>query len=364
MRHRPAAAALWLYLAAVVLATQYPLRYGTPNYFREAAAPPPAWHPTDGMVFAGIGRYSMGAASPEVGAAIRDAGAFYVYLEASSARPDQYGPSRLFAYSRTPTNHAIMVGQHGPHLIVRVRQRSVRPPRSREYETRFPDVLASSEWQALLLIGTGGTLRVYRNGALVGEHPGPDLHAVRWSRNSFLVAGNEAIGDRGWHGRLRRVELGAGPPPARILAEAGVAPTDAPGAQPGPEAVPLFDLSAADGRQPQGWHGHVADVAGGRLLPPWSLVPFRNSDQMRRPWVDWSLNVLLFLPFGWLLTQRGHGLVVTVVLAACLSAAVESGQVFLPTRTCDATDLLLNTVGAWAGALAYARRRAKADAAA
>ncbi len=65
--------------------------------------------------------------------------------------------------------------------------------------------------------------------------------------------------------------------------------------------------------------------------------------------------LLLFLPLGVLLTlalppalqRRGWGVV--VLLAAGMAAAIEAGQLFLPTRYASITDILVESCGAWIG---------------
>jgi VanZ family protein len=103
-----------------------------------------------------------------------------------------------------------------------------------------------------------------------------------------------------------------------------------------------------------------------------SLYPFdqwRNQDIapwafLSAPWpkywtgFDVSSNVLGYAPLGFLLTLsarrmgwRGHVILASTLAAALLSLALESIQSYLPARVPSLVDFLLNTLGAWLGAV-------------
>jgi glycopeptide antibiotics resistance protein len=66
--------------------------------------------------------------------------------------------------------------------------------------------------------------------------------------------------------------------------------------------------------------------------------------------------VLLFAPLGALLASlvnRRRPEALVAVCAALLALGIEAGQLFLPDRYPSVTDVLLETVGAWAGAVLY-----------
>jgi VanZ family protein len=72
-------------------------------------------------------------------------------------------------------------------------------------------------------------------------------------------------------------------------------------------------------------------------------------------------NVLGYIPLGVLLalrlglsTSRGAAVTVTLLAAALLSLSLEMIQVFVPGRDSSATDLLMNTIGTFVGALGSA----------
>ena len=93
-------------------------------------------------------------------------------------------------------------------------------------------------------------------------------------------------------------------------------------------------------------------------LPEW--IPFTYHDP-RCPWTgffrDKLINMVMSLPFGVLLgmiIQSGakpeKALLKTAVLAAFFSLLIKTLQYFLPERHPAASDLLMNTLGAFLGA--------------
>jgi Glycopeptide antibiotics resistance protein len=96
--------------------------------------------------------------------------------------------------------------------------------------------------------------------------------------------------------------------------------------------------------------------------PEW--IPFTYHDP-RCPWTgffrDKLFNIVMFLPFGVLLGMIQSGakperiLLKTAVLAAFFSLIIESLQYFLPERHPAASDLLMNSFGAFLGAWLVSR---------
>ena len=103
-----------------------------------------------------------------------------------------------------------------------------------------------------------------------------------------------------------------------------------------------------------------------QLVPIWNLVMnLRDGDRALATLAGAAGNVALFLPLGFLLpllAPRLDRLWRTVGTGFALSAAIELSQVAFPgVRRADVNDVLLNTLGAAAGFLAYrlaARARA------
>lgn len=99
----------------------------------------------------------------------------------------------------------------------------------------------------------------------------------------------------------------------------------------------------------QGWRLPPPEIAG-FLAAPW---PRYITSQ------DIFVNVAAYVPLGFLLSigfgaryDAGRGVLVATFCAAALSLALETLQVFLPTRIASNVDLLTNSVGALLGAMA------------
>lgn len=84
-------------------------------------------------------------------------------------------------------------------------------------------------------------------------------------------------------------------------------------------------------------------------------------------WVEFTANVLMFLPLGLLLALFFRRAWSGVVLAVVLSVAVEIAQIVIPSRQPSLRDILANALGAalggflaWLVVLGRDRRRARA----
>lgn len=102
----------------------------------------------------------------------------------------------------------------------------------------------------------------------------------------------------------------------------------------------------------------------GRLHPRAYLLEFRYGSA-RRIVADAILNLVVFVPLGWLLCRtlrtlpalRVSPVVSVAAICAVFSLGVETLQFFLPTRYSSLIDVLTNTVGAILGALIAGGRR-------
>lgn len=73
---------------------------------------------------------------------------------------------------------------------------------------------------------------------------------------------------------------------------------------------------------------------------------------------DIAANILLFVPFGWVLAAGGRSVRAALLLGALLSGGIEVAQLWVPGRHPGPGDLLFNGAGAGLGALLRARSRA------
>lgn len=79
---------------------------------------------------------------------------------------------------------------------------------------------------------------------------------------------------------------------------------------------------------------------------------------VRQGWVEFTANVLMFVPLGVLVPLVFRRLWIGVVVAAALSAGAELAQILLPARHASMRDVLANVLGALLGAaIAWALTR-------
>ena len=119
------------------------------------------------------------------------------------------------------------------------------------------------------------------------------------------------------------------------------------------------------------WFVGASVVYAGTLVGTWwprsgptevNLIPFRphlrdlrrgaRTPEALRAWTDLVINVALLMPAAFLLaqgfrrTRAAHSSVaLTVVIGCAGSVVIEAGQVVIPGRVPDTTDVLLNSLG-------------------
>ena len=93
------------------------------------------------------------------------------------------------------------------------------------------------------------------------------------------------------------------------------------------------------------------------LSAPWYRFKFNKSFL-----VDITINILGFIPFAFFLSatfvSRGgfvekHSCLITVFICLVISLLIEITQAWMPSRSSQMLDVLLNTLGAWLGAMLY-----------
>ena len=127
-------------------------------------------------------------------------------------------------------------------------------------------------------------------------------------------------------------------------------------------AVIFYDfLNAEDGVILDGSvNGHHLQIPDDRVF----IAPrFAEFELSLTPTTDLLVNLLGFIPFGYLLSlwlsNRGHkriNLFMVCFCSALLSASIEFSQAWIPTRDSNLLDFLLNISGALAGAGLHRRR--------
>ncbi|GAY78046.1 VanZ family protein [Sporolactobacillus inulinus] len=102
------------------------------------------------------------------------------------------------------------------------------------------------------------------------------------------------------------------------------------------------------------WHGGPVHHFNVNMNPLNLFDDFRSAS-MKYFIIDDLGNVLLFLPFGCMLTLKYpyFKFLHLVFMGALFSSIIECIQLFLPNRTTDINDVILNTIGTVAGYLLF-----------
>jgi len=284
-----------------------------------------------------------------------------IELSLKSTRRHGYGIPYILSLWDGATPDPLVVGQWKNHLVIRVRD-----PRSRKgyLETGADNALPRDTTNLITIAsGTGGTA-VYVNGQRAEESASVSLIPAS-GLSARLVLGNSATADHAWQGDLYGVtvftrKLTAAEITERYrnsdsLGRAGL--PNAPGV--------LVHYAFREG------HGSARNSAGDahRLRIP-RIFRILQLQILALPWEgfrfdastaeDVVVNFAGFMPFGFLLaallltgptSTKRRAVVLTVLAGFLLSLFIELTQVWIPTRCSQMTDLVLNTVGAWVGAM-------------
>lgn len=240
-------------------------------------------------------------------------------LEVRAIDQEQSGPARIFTLSLNTSNRNLTVGQEGSDLIVRMRHYYTSLNGTPNYTIK--EVFTDPGWHQIDVRITTKVLEIRVDGDTLATAPMPDQPLESWDPSYRLALGNELSGNRPWLGGIRKAVV-------RVDTE-------------------FFDYLANDALNvPENF-----TMARDRAI---KLVPFVNHQYYRVSFVDWGINFLCFVPFGWLLVmfrRPRSGVFLATLLSAGISATIETTQLlFLVDRFPSTEDLILNTLGGAMGA--------------
>jgi VanZ family protein len=156
---------------------------------------------------------------------------------------------------------------------------------------------------------------------LLAPLPRPALS--NWERTYRLALGNEFTFERPWQGQVRRAVV-------HVRGEA-------------------FRYTAAELQKP----ARYAVVSERLRRLQYELLPLTSSDTLMTKSTDAVVNILGFMPFGFLLAfgrRKRISPAAVLVWCAALSLSIEIGQFCFEQRHPSTTDLLCNTLGGMIGA--------------
>jgi len=219
----------------------------------------------------------------------------------------------------------------------------------------------------VLASGEGGT-SVYVNGQLQRTDPSLRLRWPNADGAARLVVGNSVYGRHPWQGELLGLavfgyaldEDGAGALFREWKETGKFAFSDADGLK----MLFPFDEGAGEIAHDRSGSGlHLAMPSRMRILKKEMLVPpWRNATNQSGLVLDAAVNFFGFWPLGFFLsamlarTRRFQKCYwqVTVLFCLAFSLSLETVQVWVPSRSSDMLDLILNTLGGGTGAMVYA----------
>ncbi|MEA2080388.1 MAG: VanZ family protein [Pseudomonadota bacterium] len=244
---------------------------------------------------------------------------FALSLEVRASDRDQYGPARIFTLSVNPYLRNFMVGQQGTALSVRVRTQQTNLNGRPDY--MIGGVFSDRGWHQIDIRISEQVLEIRVDGDTLVVAPMPYRPLEVWDSGYRLALGNELSGDRPWLGQIRKAVV-------RVGDES-------------------FDCLAPDSL-------HFPETVSVERVRVGQIVPFVNHRFNRGVVVDWAVNLLGFVPFGWLvgmLRRPRPGILLATILAAGISTTIETSQLlFLVDRSPSTEDLILNTLGGAVGA--------------
>lgn len=90
------------------------------------------------------------------------------------------------------------------------------------------------------------------------------------------------------------------------------------------------------------------------LIPFYSFILAREQPELYRSML---MNIFLFVPIGlslpFVLSKKKHSIIMTMITAFLFSASIEAIQYYFALGLCEVDDVIMNTLGAMIGALAY-----------
>lgn len=125
---------------------------------------------------------------------------------AATAGVDQDGPARIVSSSWDITNRNVTIGQDGDRLIFRLRT-TATDRNGVVAELRVPGVFDTTEVRHVIVTSDLHRSRVYVDGELVHEAPGPGGSLDAWNHKYPLLLGNERTGIRPWRGEIRLLAI-------------------------------------------------------------------------------------------------------------------------------------------------------------
>ena len=249
----------------------------------------------------------------------------------------------------------LLLGHWPEGYLLRLRRDNPEGAPPTDRYTRWPP---SPSPQHVAIVGEGDQVRIHHDGHLARTVASNDTDVPLRGR---LVLGTSGRGWPRWAGAIQAVAVYDRALDEATLRDHAGLTGEARRVRLDAEA-PFLHAVFTDADGVAASFERPDDVS--RVAPP--LLGWRLGGKGAWRWIlaDGLLNVLFFLPLGFLVARGGgaRGVVAALLVGFGLSLAIEVGQFAIPGRSSSALDLIANTLGAGLGALmaqAAARRAAR-----
>jgi len=233
------------------------------------------------------------------------------------------------------------------------------------------DVLKKGDKRFVTITSGAEGTNIYVDGILLKSSPRFQLFSMNEKPSGRIVLGNSPTGDEYWTGNLLSLAIYD-----RVLTGEEVHQHfpqnfDSPKKSEEKGFISLYLFNERSGTL-------ATDHVGGHhllipstfevlqkiiLVPPWK--DFRLS---RSYFLDILTNILGFVPFGFFFSaylrlrkpySTYRTLLISVLMAGCISLSIELIQVYLPSRNSQLTDMITNTLGTLIGVILFLNHHKK-----
>jgi hypothetical protein len=317
-----------------------------------------------------FGNYGIAYAiidNDQIKTSISQSKAFSIEIAFKPERFDTGGFNLILSLHAGKDSNQLIIGQWQSYIIVMNGDDYSHRRRTKRIEA---DIFSKQPEKVLLTITTGdeGT-KLYIDGKLIKEKADLILNIPK--ENMLRVTlGNSVHGNNSWRGEVYGLALYAD----RLVAETIEAHFNAwsknrifPFAK-DESPIVSFPLNAKTGTEA------IDSVTGIQKLniptrfyipeKRFLSLPWQDFEANKNFFSDFIINLLGFIPLGFVLCalfiQSGvvfqkNALIFSVVLCFLISLSIEIAQAWIPSRSSQGLDLMLNTIGAWIGAEAGKR---------
>jgi VanZ family protein len=285
--------------------------------------------------------------------------AFSVLLTLTPLHPCPWGIPVILSFCDTANNDNVIFGQYRHGLIVRNEKDESR-------NELFLDSIFQNNKVITITVTSGSYgMKLFVNGKcrkMMRERVIQEGFVVHPGR---IVVANSPNGNSAWEGSIKSIGI-----LNRELSEEELIKAINPISnqmkvisKDQDNSVALYDFAKKIGDRIPNEIGNNKSLYVPKLFTVLKksilILPERNFKKNIKHLPDYTVNFFGFIPFGFLLSQllclsgkkRKTAILFTTGISGLFSLFIELVQVYIPTRSSELSDLLLNTLGALCGAL-------------